>query len=121
MARWRNDIPQFGEPFRTARFELLHQVLPLERELTRGDRDGLYRPNWPDPGFVERVAARDSLGMNRSEICIDRSPGVRVHPESLELRMMDVSARFAAQYGPGEQRLAPQGDKPLRIKVPWMQ
>ncbi len=40
--------------------------------------------------------------------------------ESQELRMVPIAFGLASQHGPGEQRLAPEGDEALWIQVPGM-
>ena len=41
--------------------------------------------------------------------------------EAFQLRVVGVTARVATKDRPGQQRLAPQGDEPLWIKIPGVQ
>lgn len=118
MADRNSDAPQLGVPHGTAHSQLVQQVLPLKRELAGVDRDALCDACRPQLGLVERVAACDRLGMDGKQIRAYGNPWLRMSPESLKLRMVDVPTRFAAQNGPGQQCLTPQGDQALRIKIP---
>ena len=70
-----------------------------------------------DLAAVEAIASLSCLDVNSREICVDGKTRMRVFGEALKLRVMRVATRFATNDGLGQQRLAPQGYQPLRVKI----
>jgi hypothetical protein len=66
-----------------------------------------------DLGPAEAVRAMVRFRQHGEQIGVDRRDGIRVGAEALELRMVTVAARFAAQNGARDQA--------LRVEVARMQ
>ena len=106
------------EPVGTAYCQLVQEMLPLERHLTRTDRDGWRgSARWAELGLVEPVVARYCLGVHARQVEIDGQARVCMSPEPFQLRMVEITTCFASQDSPCKQRLAPQGDETLRIEI----
>ncbi len=69
----------------------------------------------------EVVAASGRLFVNGREISVDGKTRRRVGAKSLELRMMVVAARPAAQHRLRQQRLAPQCHQPFTVEISGVQ
>ena len=75
----------------------------------------------PNPTSVERIPASGCLRRNAAQVGVDGRARSRMCPESSQLRVMAVAPRLAAQHRARKQRLAPQGNQPLRIEILGMQ
>src|SRR5947208_7218916 len=96
-------------------------MLPLVGELAlRHAYDGLDMAP-PDLSPAEAVGAPVGFGQHGAEISVNRGYRIGVRAEALELRMMTVAARFAAQDRAREKAFTPQGDQPLSVEVARMQ
>src|SRR6478609_2019730 len=113
----------FPEPIRTgtAPPELAQQVCPFVVELPRGDRQRRDTPAWADLAGVECVAPGSRFRMNLRQKIVDGRDRHRMGPKALQLRMMAVAPRPAAQYRTRQQRLTPKRHQPLRVQIPRMQ
>src|SRR5580765_4549461 len=96
-------------------------MVPLVGELPPGHGDDGLAMASSDLGPAEAVRAMVRFREHGEQIGVDRRDGIRVGAEALELRMVTVAARFAAQNGAREQSLAPDGDQALRVEVARMQ
>ena len=101
--------------------ELAHQVAPLVRKLPAGHRNGSHASQRADFAAIECVAAPGRFSVYLLQVRIDGRSRKGVRAEPLELRMVPVTAGFAAQDGLCEQRLAPERDQPLGIEIARMQ
>ncbi len=65
---------------------------------------------------IEGVAAGPGLLDHAGEVAVDRGDRVAPRSEALQLRVVTVAARLAAQDGPGEQPLAPERDEAAGVE-----
>lgn len=106
---------------RAAQRQLVAQVLPFEFELAARHRDAADRRRRAELAAVEAVAARQRFGMHRRQVRVDRGQRLGVFTEALQLRVVLVAARLAAQHRTRQQGLAPERDQALRIEVPGVE
>lgn len=66
---------------------------------------------------IERVATSSGLGMHGYQVAVNRGKRSRVLAKSLELRMVAIATRAAAQHFARKQSLSPERDQALRVKV----
>ena len=89
----------------------------FEAELTarRGHTDGATHRY--ELTRIERVATSSSLGMHGDQVAVNRGKRSRVLAKSLELGMVAIATRAAAQDFARKQSLSPERDQALRVKV----
>ena len=97
--------------------DLRAEVPPLVLELAAGHREDRARAHGADAAAVEAVAAAGGLVGDAGEVLVDGRDGSAGGAEALELRVVAVAARPAAQNGAGEQALAPEGDEAPGVEV----
>jgi hypothetical protein len=105
---------------KTAPRELSHQVPPLVRHLAGRDANLADRAHAADLAAIKGITTQRCLGMNGSEIGIYGGAGCGVGAETLKLRMVAITHGASAQDGLRQQRLAPQRNEALRIKISGM-
>ena len=115
MTRWSEHAAPLGKHGWTAGSQLTLQMLPLARKLARTDKDWLNNPDWADLGAIEGVATMCCLGMDRREIRVYGRARLGMRLETLQLRMVCVASRLAAEHCFGQQRLAPKRDETLGV------
>ncbi len=101
--------------------ELLQKVHPLVLDLSacHGNRAFCALP--ADLHCVEPVTASRCLSADLLQVGGDRPFGIRVVPETDQLRVPEVTPGLPPQNGLSQQRLPPEGDKPRPIQVSRMQ
>ena len=110
-------LAPLGPQRRAAGGQLLLQVLPLMGELACTDGNGIDRADRPELGSIERVAATGRFFMDGGQVRIDRQAGLGMCLEAFQLGVARVATRIAAQYGPGQQCLAPQRHQALGVEI----
>ena len=105
---------------RTAPAQLAKQPLPFVLKLPVGDANALCGSRAAEFGSVECVTASSSLGIDQRKVTVDGGTRRRTTLKSDQLRMLTITVGAAAKDLPGEQRLAPKRDKPLRVEIHWM-
>ncbi len=70
---------------------------------------------------IESVSASRRFPADLLQVGGDRPFGIRVVPETDQLRVTPVTPGLSPQDGLSQQRLPPEGDKPRPIKVSRMQ
>jgi len=97
--------------------EFASEVLAFVVELTarRGDTD--LATHTTELSRIERVAARSGLSMHSEEVAVNRGKRRRVLAKPVELGMLTVADRAAAQDLARKQGLSPQRDEALRVEV----
>lgn len=100
--------------------ELFLQMQKLKAKLSGGNADATESLPPRMLSDIKGVSATAGFVADAREIRIDRPDRLSGFSETLELRMMPVSARFALKDLFGQQRLPPESNKPRGIKVFWM-
>lgn len=100
---------------RTADRQLVLQMEPLVRKLTRTDRNLLHGANHANLGAVEAVASTRGLRVNRGQVRVDGQTWMRMRTETLKLRVVLVTTRFAANHSLGQQSFSPQSNQTLWV------
>lgn len=105
---------------RAAKAQLRQQVVPFVLQLAAryGKRGFLAARSELAP--IECKAPLPGLAVNGFQIKLDGAQRSRVSPESVQLRVVEVSARLAAKDLPRKKSLAPESDQPARIEIPGM-
>ena len=101
----------------TTHRKLSKQVFPFILDLSSRYGDRCYGAYGSYLGMVKGVTPRCGLGVNGAQVGTDSVPRRCVSLKPLELRMMAVAFGCAPKYCPRKQRLAPQGDEPLRVEI----
>ena len=97
--------------------ELIEQMLPFVRDLSRGRCDHDGSAHRPDLAGVERISAAFGLEQHRGQISVDCRARRGMRLEAEQLRMMTIASRLLAQYGACQQPLAPERHQTLRVEV----
>lgn len=108
-------------PLRCACLKLLHEVIPLEVDLTLRHVDPTGRGVLCNPGGVESVSPPHRFYVHGPEILRDQGDRRGLRPEPSQLGMVPITPRLSSQHRLGEKALAPERDQPSRIKVFGMQ
>lgn len=121
MAPWFAELAPPRKQRGTADGEFLQEMLPFVVDLPESRRNKCDRPNRPDLGAIERVAARSRFGVDCRQIRIDRQARRFMRFEALKLRVVGVTPRLIAKDGTRQQGLAPECDQALWVQVLGMQ
>ncbi len=92
-------------------------MLPLIGYLTHGGWNRGDLTQRADFTFVEGVATRYCLGMDRRKISIDGAARGCMRPKAIQLRMISIAFCPTTQYRSGEECLAPQRNQTFGIKI----
>ena len=93
------------------------EMLAFVADLTAGRGKADLATHGHQLSRVERVAANGSLVVHSREVEVDGGERCRVLAEPVELGVVAIANRAAAQDFAGKQSLTPQRDQPLRIEV----
>lgn len=106
---------------RATLLQLTQQMLPFEVQLAvRTGKPGGCA-NWTDFAAVKCITSRLGFGQNPGQITIDGRARRGLLQEALQLRVVPVSLRLAAQHGSREKTFPPQRNQTLRVQIFWMQ
>src|SRR5688500_6622421 len=106
---------------RRAQAQLREQMAALVGDLARGHADPRVTMLWAELGAVEDEPARRRFGVDRPQVHVDGVQRTRAGAEAVELWVVAVPHRLAAQDLARQQPLAPQSDEAPRVEERGMQ
>ena len=87
---------------RTALPQLTQKPTPFVPQLSVGNENALPGPDAAKFGFIERIAARTSFGVDERKITVDRSARGSTRPEPHQLRVLAITTSASTKHLAGE-------------------
>jgi len=114
---WRPHFLYARQPPRIALYQLFHEVLPFELDLSAGNGEEAGCAQAADLFGRKTVAAVQSLHVNGPQILRNEPDGLRSCTKTHKLRVVNISFRLSLKNGLGKKSFPPQGNESATVEV----